>query len=96
MLDDAVLKMFEGRAKKVKCLLKKQALSVTTWLSENEGEWEESQIYSHLEKDWGYRGLDKGNITNFCRCFKDANGKKVFIVEGRRPRKIRFLPQNER
>lgn len=96
MLDDAVLKMFEGRKKKVKCLLKKQALGVTTWLSQNEGSWEESQIYSHLENNWGYRGLDKGNITNFCRCFKDANGKKVFNVEGRRPRKINFIPQTKR
>jgi hypothetical protein len=96
MLDEAVLKMFEGRSKKVKCLFKKQALSITTWLSENEGEWEEAQIYSFMSNSWGRNGLDKGNITNFCRCFKDANGKSVFNVEGRRPRKIQFLTPNER
>ena len=70
MLDEAVLIMFEGRSKKVKCLFKKQALSVTTWLSENEGEWEEAQIYSFMSNSWGRSGLDKGNITNFVAVLK--------------------------
>lgn len=96
MLDNAVLEKFVGRAKKIGCLPKTQARLVVEWLSQNEGEWEESQIYSYLEDEWGYGGLQKGSITFFCRCFKDTNGKNVFNVEGRRPRKIQFLPPSER
>ena len=96
MMDSAITQMFENRKKKIGCLSKNHARLVVEWLSNNSGEWEESQIFSHIENAWGRSGLEKGKITFFCRCFKDADGKKVFSVEGRRPRKIRFLPPSER
>lgn len=98
-MDEAVARMFEGRARKVGCLSKTQARMVVEWLANNPNDdgWEESQVFSHLDAEaWGYGGLVKGKITFFCRCFKDANGMKVFSVEGKRPRKIRFLPPSER
>jgi len=97
-MDTTITTLFEGRAKKIGCLSKKQARLVVEWLSENRNEegWEESQVFSHIEDDWGYGGLVKGKITFFCRCFKDSQGRNVFIVEGRRPRKIHYLLPSER
>lgn len=94
-MDSTVRSIFEGRMRKVLNLPKNQAYEVVKWLSENEGQWEEAQVFDHI-KDSFPRGLVKGTITFFCRCFKDSRGRAVFTVEGRRPRTIRYLPPSER
>jgi hypothetical protein len=73
-------------------LLPRQGRLVIEFLSENGGEWKESQVINNLRDTWGRDGIDRGKITFFCRCAKDKNGKHIFTVSGNRPRSITYRP----
>ena len=81
----------QGR-KKIYGLLPRQARMVIEFMSSRSGLWKESQIMSHLRDKWGRDGTDRGKITFFCRCIKDAHGKHIFKVSGNRPRNIEYIP----
>jgi len=85
----------QGR-KKIYGLLPRQAKLVIEFMSSRSGVWKESQIMSHLREKWGRDGTDRGKITFFCRCVKDANGKHIFSVSGNRPRNIEYVPIRKR
>ena len=85
----------QGR-KKIYGLLPRQARMVIEFMSSRSGVWKESQIMSHLREKWGRDGTDRGKITFFCRCIKDAKGKHIFSVSGNRPRNIEYIPIEKR
>ena len=87
--DELILK---GRRKKMYGLLPRQARLVLEFMSGRDGEWKEAEIMSYLRDSWERFGMDRGKITFFCRAVKDANGKHIFNVSGKRPRSIRWLP----
>jgi hypothetical protein len=82
--------------KKAYGLLPRQGRLVIDFLSAKGGVWKESQVMNHLREKWGRDGMDRGKITFFCRCVKDANGKHIFAVSGNRPRNIQYIPFNQR
>ena len=78
--------------KKIYGLLPRQGRMIIQFLAERGGVWKESQIMSHVREHWGRDGVDRGKITFFCRCIKDAHGKHIFKVSGNRPRNIEYIP----